>query len=55
MNCDVKLDDEKILDDIDFGDIKIPSKLCVAVCGAASNDSFMIAVNDVKLVDEDQE
>lgn len=53
MNCDVKLDDVKILDDIEFGDIKIPPKLCVAVCGAASNSAYMIAVNDVQLVDED--
>jgi len=54
MNCDVKLDGEKILDDIEFGDIKIPSHLCVAVCGAASSSDYMIAVNDVQLVDEDE-
>ena len=54
MNCDVKLDDEKILDDVEFGDIKIPKKLCVAVCGATSDSpEYVIAVNGVELIDED--
>jgi hypothetical protein len=54
-NCDVKLDGKKIMDDINFGDIKIPPKLCVAVCGAATDPDFMIAVNDVKLEDIDED
>ena len=32
-------------------DIEFPKELCVAVCGAAHNREFMIAVNDVKLED----
>jgi hypothetical protein len=54
-NCDVSLDGEKILDDVEFKNIKIPKKLCVAVCGAAHDQEFMIAVNDVKLVDREDE
>lgn len=55
MNCDVILDYEKILDDIDFGGMKLPSRLCVAVCGASTNKSFMISVNDVKLESAEDE
>jgi len=56
LQCDVKLDGEKIMDDVEFPkDFKIPPKLCVAVCGAATDENFMIAVNDVKLEDEDDE
>merc|ERR1711865_72071 len=54
-NCDVELDGEKVLTNVEFKDIKIPKKLCVAVCGAAHDQEFMIAVNDVKLVDRDDE
>ena len=32
-------------------DIEFPKELCVAVCGAAHDREFMIAVNDVKLED----
>eukprot|EP00658_Telonema_sp_P-2_P067409 TRINITY_DN56316_c0_g1_i1.p2 TRINITY_DN56316_c0_g1~~TRINITY_DN56316_c0_g1_i1.p2 ORF type:complete len:218 (-),score=56.84 TRINITY_DN56316_c0_g1_i1:133-786(-) len=55
MKCDVKLDGKTIMDNIEFGDIKIPSKLCLAVCGAATDKDFRIAVNDVKLENMDEE
>jgi len=55
MNCDVMLNGDKIMDDVEFGDMKIPSKLCVAVCGASTSPEFMLAVNDVKLDDDEEE
>jgi hypothetical protein len=52
LKCDVNLEGKKVLDDVEFPKgFKIPSKLCAAVCGAATDENFMIAVNDVKLED----
>lgn len=41
------------MDDVEFGAMKIPAKLCVAVCGASTSPDFMVSVNDVKLDDEE--
>lgn len=51
-NCDVELDNEKIIDNVKFKGVDLPDRLCVAVCGAAHGKDFMISVNEVKLEDK---
>ena len=51
-HCDILLDGEAIMNSTSFGvKCKIPSVVCVAVCGAAHDNVTFIAVNDVTLVD----
>ena len=51
-HCDILLDGEAIMNSTSFGDkFKIPSVVCLAVCGAAHDNVTMIAVNDVRLLD----
>eukprot|EP00658_Telonema_sp_P-2_P076579 TRINITY_DN6733_c0_g1_i6.p1 TRINITY_DN6733_c0_g1~~TRINITY_DN6733_c0_g1_i6.p1 ORF type:complete len:445 (-),score=101.82 TRINITY_DN6733_c0_g1_i6:109-1443(-) len=49
MVCDVMLNGSKIADKVSLGErIEVPRRLCLAVCGAATSQGFMISVNDVK-------
>lgn len=51
--CDVAIDDETVMSDVRFDGVEVPKTLAVAVCGAAANNEFMLAVNDVTLEDRD--
>ena len=56
LNIDVEIDGEEVMKDVPFPPgMKPPRSACVAVCGAASNDEYMISVNDVRLVSQRDE
>lgn len=51
--CDVKIGGKKVLDDIKFEGIKIPSKVCVGVCaGTQDGKTNRMCVNKLKLTAE---
>jgi len=54
--CDVTIGGVKVLDDIKFEGVKIPKKVCIAVCaGTADGHTNMMCVNKLKLKSEDED
>jgi len=54
--CDVTIGGVKVLDDIKFEGVKIPKKVCIAVCaGTADGKTNMMCVNKLKLKSEDED
>jgi len=52
-NCDVTIGDVKVLDDIKFEGVKIPKRVCIAVCaGTADGHTNMMCVNKLKIKGE---
>ena len=56
LTCDVKVDGNKLLDDVPFEGITIPKTVCVGVCAATSKEKQnLICVNDLCLEEEGEE
>jgi len=54
--CDVTIGGVKVLDDIKFEGIKIPKKVCIAVCaGTADGKTNHMCVNKLKLKSQDED
>merc|ERR1712153_88581 len=51
--CDVTIGGVKVLDDIKFEGVKIPKRVCIAVCaGTANGHTNMMCVNKLKIKGE---